>query len=191
MTEDADVKKGLSAKVFGGLMALVAFVAATGGFVYFRKGHEILVTLPPSTLPSVVLPTTPLTPPTPPPVVPVTPQTPVIPPKPVPPPVIPIQTTAFKNGTYSAMGTYFAPSGQESIGITLVLKDDLVTGAYARALATNPRSVYFQQQFVNNFASQVIGKKITGVSLDNVSGASLTPQGFNDAVAKIEAQAKA
>ena len=183
MIEDSDVKKGLGTNVFGVITVLVAFVAAASAFVYFRKGDEASAiapasgTVPSSTPPAVVSLGTSTTPQ----ISPIVPVVPVIP---------PVQITAFKNGTYSATGTYSAPSGEESIGVTLVLKNDVVIDASVRALATNPRSVRFQQQFVNNFASQVIGKKITNISLDNVSGSSLTPQGFNDAVTKIEALAK-
>jgi hypothetical protein len=41
-----------------------------------------------------------------------------------------------------------------------------------------------------DYKQYVVGKKIDEVQLTKVSGSSLTPQGFNDALAKIKAEAK-
>ena len=43
----------------------------------------------------------------------------------------------------------------------------------------------------NNVKTLVVGKKITDVKLDKVSGSSLTPKGFNDALEQIKTLAKA
>ena len=44
--------------------------------------------------------------------------------------------------------------------------------------------------FASGFKALVVGKKITDVNLDKVSGSSLTSGGWNEAITKIEAQAK-
>jgi uncharacterized protein with FMN-binding domain len=96
----------------------------------------------------------------------------------------------YKDGSYSATGSYVSPGGAESIKITLVLKDDIITDASAEVLATRPTSKQMQIAFASGFKAMIVGKNINDVTLDKVSGSSLTPQGFNDAVAKIKAQAR-
>jgi hypothetical protein len=48
-----------------------------------------------------------------------------------------------------------------------------------------------QTDFAANYKTQVIGKKIEGLELSKISGSSLTPKGFNDALEKIRSQAGA
>lgn len=101
-----------------------------------------------------------------------------------------VVNTKYKDGTYTAEGLYQSPGGAESIDVTLVLKDDVVVDATVVAKATRPASVDWQGKFVSGFKQYVVGKNIASLSLSKVSGSSLTPKGFNDAVAKIEVQAK-
>lgn len=105
-------------------------------------------------------------------------------------PVITQTSVTFADGTYSAEGDYSAPSGAEHINVTLVLKDNVVTASTVTAATTQSISLKMQNDFIANYKTLVIGKKITDINLGKVSGSSLTPIGFNDAVAKIEAQAK-
>ena len=100
-------------------------------------------------------------------------------------------TSIYKNGTYSSFGNYFSPGGAEQIKITLTFKDDTIIDAQAEPQATRPNSIKFQSIFTSNFKQFVVGKKIDEVVLDKVSGSSLTPKGFNDALAKIKVEAKA
>lgn len=95
----------------------------------------------------------------------------------------------YKDGTYAVTGVYNSPAGAEEIGVSVTLKKDLITDASVTAKATNPKSQYFQGQFVSGYKQYVVGKNIADVKVGRVSGSSLTPQGFNDAVAKIKAQA--
>jgi hypothetical protein len=95
----------------------------------------------------------------------------------------------LKDGTYTAEGSYVSPAGAESITVTLTLKDEVVTDAVVKSNATAKKSIFMQGMFIDNYTPMVVGKKITEIQLDKVSGSSLTPKGFNDAVAKIEAQA--
>lgn len=96
----------------------------------------------------------------------------------------------YKDGTYTAMGSYNSPGGAETIEITLTLKDGIVTNATAQPQTEQPISKKMQLVFSQNFTSMVVGKNINGVTLDKVSGSSLTPKGFNDAVEQIKTQAK-
>lgn len=98
-------------------------------------------------------------------------------------------TYSYKNGTYSSNGKYVSPGGAEEIGVTLVLKNDVIEDVTVQTLATQPVSVKLQKVFADNYKPLVVGKKIDNVTLDKVSGSSLTPKGWNDAIAKIKVQA--
>ena len=97
----------------------------------------------------------------------------------------------YINGTYSATGHYFSPEGQESVDVSLTLKDGVIANATFTGNATNRRSMMMQDQFAAGFREQVVGKSIDELSLSVVNGSSLTPQGFMDAVQQIKAQAQA
>lgn len=99
-------------------------------------------------------------------------------------------SAAYKDGAYTATGNYSSPAGPEDIGVSLTLKNDTVTDATVVQRATNFKSIKMQQAFIGGFKQYVIGKKIDTINLDVVSGSSLTPMGFNDALAKIKASAK-
>lgn len=103
----------------------------------------------------------------------------------------PATKSSFKDGSYTAEGAYGSPAGPESITVALTLKNDIVTDATVTAHATAPKSKYMQNAFISGFKTLVVGKNIKDVQLEKVSGSSLTPKGFNDAVAKIQVQAKA
>jgi hypothetical protein len=110
---------------------------------------------------------------------------------PTPTPIPSTETSVYKNGTYSAIGNYVSPNGPEQLSVSLTLKDDIVVDSTVTPKATFPTSKNFQTIFATNYKTYVTGKKIQEIHLDKVSGSSLSPRGFNDAVAKIEAQAKA
>lgn len=96
----------------------------------------------------------------------------------------------YKDGTYTAVGTYISPGGDEEVGVTLTLKDNVITDATVEPKATRPNSVKFQGVFNENYKQFVVGKNINKVKLDKVSGSSLTPQGFMNALKQIKSQAK-
>lgn len=104
------------------------------------------------------------------------------------PPAVP--SSVYKDGTYSATGEYRSPAGPEAIGVTLTLKNDIVVEAVVEAKATATKSQMMQADFIANYKQFVIGKNIDEVVLGKVSGSSLTPKGFNEAVTKIKAEAK-
>lgn len=157
-------------KMFIGFLAVCAVTAAMWSGLAYMKQKEVasgIVPIAPSTSGSV-------------------------PPPPAPPTEPPAAVAGtFKNGTYVVDGSYSSPAGQETVGITLILTDDVITAATAEVKTTNQVSKKFQGQFTAGFATQVIGKKLSEVTLEKVSGSSLTPKGFNDAVLKIKAEAKA
>jgi membrane-bound inhibitor of C-type lysozyme len=97
----------------------------------------------------------------------------------------------FTNGTYTATGSYDSPGGTEFVKVTLTLDNDTVTAANVISGANDPTAATYQTSFIGGYMSQVVGKHIASIKLRNVSGSSLTPIGFNNAVKKIEQQAKA
>lgn len=101
----------------------------------------------------------------------------------------PIAMVSYKDGTYDAVGAYTSPAGAEEIDVKLTLKGNIVTDAAVIAKATAPKSQFMQKAFIDGFKEQVIGKSIADLKLSKVSGSSLTPLGFNDALEKIKSQA--
>lgn len=99
--------------------------------------------------------------------------------------------SVYADGTYSAEGVYRSPAGGESVHVTLVLKDDVVTGVTFKGDATNPKSITMQGQFGAGINEAVVGKSLDDVSVGVVNGSSLTGTGFMEAVTKIKAEAKA
>lgn len=109
---------------------------------------------------------------------------------PAPTPVADTETFTYEDGTYTVNGSYSSPAGPESLGVTVTLKDDVITAVSVEPKATNPASVNWQNTFAANYTASVIGKKIEDVQLGKISGSSLTPKGFNDAINKIQAEAE-
>lgn len=98
--------------------------------------------------------------------------------------------SAYKNGTYTQVGDYVSPGGPETIKVTVTLTDGKITDAVVEPQAFRPISKEKQADFTANFKPFVIGKNIDEVMLTKVSGSSLTPKGFNDALNKIKTEAK-
>lgn len=101
-----------------------------------------------------------------------------------------MSVAVYKDGTYSATGNYVSPGGPRDIGLTVTVKNDVITNAVFEGRATDATSKRFQGEFGDNFKPMVVGKNISDVVLTKVSGSSLTPKGFNDALKKIKQEAK-
>ena len=97
----------------------------------------------------------------------------------------------FRDGTYSATGSYNSPGGIEKLGVTITLTADKVTKSDLDLLGGAGLSHSFQSAFASGYSGQVIGKDISTIKLGAVSGSSLTGMGFNAAVEQIETQAEA
>jgi uncharacterized protein with FMN-binding domain len=96
----------------------------------------------------------------------------------------------YKDGTYSAEGKYTVHSGEEQIGVKITIKNGIVTDVVVIQEAKLPMSKTMQADFAANFKPMVIGKNIDTLVLGKVSGSSLTPLGFNNALNQIKDQAK-
>lgn len=99
-------------------------------------------------------------------------------------------SSAYADGIFSAQGSYVSPGGPREIGLTITLENGVITDTTFEGNAEDPQSKRFQGEFGDNYAPMIIGKNIDEVSLSKVSGSSLTPIGFTDALEKIKAQAQ-
>jgi uncharacterized protein with FMN-binding domain len=96
----------------------------------------------------------------------------------------------YKDGTYTQTGSYNSPGGTESLKVTITLADGVVTDTSAVGSKRSDDSAFYSSQFIENYKSLVVGKKISDIKLSKVSGSSLTPQGFNAALTKIKTDAQ-
>jgi len=99
-------------------------------------------------------------------------------------------TQTFADGTYTKVGTYRSPAGNESVSITLTLENDIVTSAFFEGTAENPASVRNQEKFAQGYEAVVVGKPIDSIQLTVVNGSSLTPIGFMEALTQIKTEAR-
>jgi hypothetical protein len=100
-------------------------------------------------------------------------------------------TGDYKNGTYTASGSYTTPESTETISVTVTLSNDTVSDVSINGSPQAHESQQYQELFKEGYKSLVVGKNINSISLSRVSGSSLTSRGFNDAIAQIENEAKA
>ncbi len=99
-------------------------------------------------------------------------------------------TTTYKDGVYTANGTYMSPGGPDSLDVTLTIKDGIVTASALKLYAGDDTSAKIMSMFEQNYTQYVVGQKLSTLNVGKVSKSSLTPIGFNDAVSKIRTQAK-
>lgn len=98
--------------------------------------------------------------------------------------------SAFRDGRYSATGRYLTPGGDESIRVTVRIRDGLVTETAAETEALSPTARQFQDQFGVHVADRAVGRPLATLSVSAVAGASLTSTGFNNALAQIRMSAQ-
>lgn len=103
---------------------------------------------------------------------------------------VPRPAAGYRDGRYSADGTYLTPGGDESIGVTVVVAQGLVTEATVRVDALSPTARQFQIQFGTGVAAAVVGRDLADLSVTRVAGASLTSVGFDDALTRIRFDAE-
>lgn len=95
----------------------------------------------------------------------------------------------YKSGNYAVTGNYVSPGGPRELNVTVTLDGNTIKEAEVTGNATDATSKRFQAEFIQNFKPMVIGKNIDEVNLTKVAGSSLSPKGFNDALAKIKKEA--
>ena len=97
----------------------------------------------------------------------------------------------YTDGTYTESADYQAPSGTETVDVTLTLAGGVVTAVTVAGHATDPQAKLHQGQFASGISAVVVGKNIDDLKVDKVGGSSLTSGGFNAAVEEIKADAAA
>lgn len=100
-------------------------------------------------------------------------------------------TYIYKDGDYSAIGSYMSPGGLDKVDVKLTLKNDTISSITVLPMAGDNTSSRYQAKFISGYKEYVVGKNIADIHLTKVSGSSLTPIGFNDALAQIKSKAKA
>jgi uncharacterized protein with FMN-binding domain len=102
-------------------------------------------------------------------------------------PSVSARNSGYADGTYRATGWYGGlPS---SIDVTVTLDDDVITDVEVTPNATIPTSLDYQERFAEAIPGIVVGKRIDEVRVSRVAGSSGTPDGFNDALDRIRAEA--
>lgn len=97
--------------------------------------------------------------------------------------------SVYADGIYEVVGAYTSPAGPEELGVTVTVANNLISDVEVEVKATNAVSKKMQTDFADNYKVQVVGKSLDEVNLTKVSGSSLTPKGFNDALQKIKIEA--
>lgn len=97
----------------------------------------------------------------------------------------------YKDGTYTATGSYATPGGKESIDLEVRLVNDTVQSVELTQKAMTGEAKEYQARFASGYKSVVVGKSIDEVSLSRVAGSSLTSTGFNNAIDQIKNDAAA
>ena len=103
----------------------------------------------------------------------------------------PTTSSSYRDGTYTASSEYSVPRSYESIGVTLTIKDSVVTNASITNSEGDRESARYQERFASVYRSYVVGKKVSDIHLSYVAGASETTDGFNDALDQIKQQSQA
>lgn len=97
------------------------------------------------------------------------------------------QAPTYKDGTYTAIGTY---GGLPShLTVTVNLQQGLLSKVQVKTHATDPTSLDYQRRFADAVPQVVEGKPLKDVNVGKLAGASGCPIGFNDALDQIRKQA--
>lgn len=92
-----------------------------------------------------------------------------------------ISATPQQDTKLSTKVNYSVPNSTQSLGVTITLQNNIVISV-STTHSYGGKSKKYQQNFENNYKSQVIGKNINNLNLSRVSGASLTTNAFNQAI---------
>lgn len=92
----------------------------------------------------------------------------------------------YRDGTYSATGTYVTPGGTQSIDLTVTIENGVIVATELAENATDRDSRQYQAAFASGYSELVVGKEVDEVSVSRVSGSSLTSNGFNRALEQIK-----
>lgn len=97
--------------------------------------------------------------------------------------------SAYKDGTYSADGSYRTPETVEKISVSVTLAAGVVTDVQVKGAPQARETEQYQAKFTSGIAALVVGKPIDEISVSRVAGSSLTSTGFNQAIDEIKKEA--
>ncbi|MEV4738100.1 MULTISPECIES: FMN-binding protein [unclassified Microbacterium] len=97
----------------------------------------------------------------------------------------------YKDGTYTADGSYQTPETVETISVTLTIADGVVEDVEVTGDPQARETEQYQGQFIDGISDEVVGKSLDELNVSRVAGSSLTSGGFNEAVDSIKEQAAA
>lgn len=98
----------------------------------------------------------------------------------------------YKDGTYSANGTFYTPDGTEQIGVAITIANNNITNVSIDSSSIYSRtSAEYTSVFSDGINQVVDGRNVNDVRVSRISGASLTPMGFNNALEMIKHDAQA
>ena len=100
-------------------------------------------------------------------------------------------TTGYKDGTYTADGSYTSPGGSEEIAVTVTVKSNVITAVIVKSVTADSEAAQYQARFESGISSVAVGKSLATLSVGSVAGSSLTGQGFDTALATIRSEAAA
>lgn len=98
---------------------------------------------------------------------------------------------SYTDGDYNASGEYQAPSGTETVEVTVTLTGGAITAVTVVGDSSDAQAKGYQAQFASGIGAIVVGKSIDDIQVDKVGGSSLTSGGFDAAIEAIKADAAA
>ena len=99
-----------------------------------------------------------------------------------------VATTSTAN-THQATISYSVPAPEQNvITVNVTVDNGVVTAVDAQNVTNSPQSQQYSARFLANYKTEVVGKKLSDVSLSRVGGASLTSKAFNAAIDAIKTQ---
>lgn len=94
----------------------------------------------------------------------------------------------YRDGTYSVNSKY-GPVNEDSIDVKVTVKDQKITDIEVTGHPFTPISKKHQDAFAKAIPGVVVGKKLKGLDVDTVAGASWTTEAFNKALETAREQA--
>lgn len=101
------------------------------------------------------------------------------------------ERASYAAGLYAGNGTYTSPNGRENIVVFVTLADGgVVTDVSVTPGANNPTVAFYQGEFAEGIAAEVIGRHLDELDVTRVAGSSLTSGGFREALEQIRSDAR-
>lgn len=97
-------------------------------------------------------------------------------------------TTKHVDGVYTVDAPYGTPGGDSSITVSVTVKNDNIEALKVVANGTEGTIKRYQEFFIEGVNAEVVGKKLDGVKVGVVNGASLTSAAFNQAIASVSSR---